>query len=101
VREPNSFASEYMAEWQPTARVFVDAAEEYERRCEEYDRSVCSRLDERGIARPTSGRELSLIGRNAWKVRQLLVSCCARDTGLSLDEAAAEFDRVRNSRRPQ
>lgn len=44
------------------------AAEEYERRCESFDRLVCSSVNERGIAMPTNCHERGLINSNAKKV---------------------------------
>lgn len=44
-------------------------AAEYERRCEAYDRTVCTGgTDALGIVHPSNARELALVGRNALAV---------------------------------
>lgn len=46
-----------------------DLAAEYERRCEEFDRTVCTGgTDALGAVHPANARELALIGQNALAV---------------------------------
>lgn len=44
----------------------------YHDMCEQYDKSVCSHINERGIAMPATGEELSLINQHAKSVYKQL-----------------------------
>jgi len=57
-------------EWSEEDRRADAAAEEYESRCEWFDREVCVARNERGIAIPTLPGELGEINRHAMVVRK-------------------------------
>ena len=72
MRDP-SFASLFLSEpsgWSYRDRRADAATEEYESRCESFDRAVCRRRNERGIAIQTLPGELWEINRHARKVQK-------------------------------
>lgn len=67
----DQFTREYMGELpQQTEnqRALFDLALRYERYCESYDQSVCSRRDLKGVAIPITAFESGQINRNAVRV---------------------------------
>lgn len=72
-------------------RLLRKLATEYHRRCESYDRTVCSGMRD-GIAMPTNGRELGEINRHAHKVWSEL-SLIADANGLSKERLLRAIQR--------
>lgn len=60
------------SEWRESdrERILREAAEEYHRRCESFDRTRCTGRSPRGLAIPQDARERAEIGRNAARVRR-------------------------------
>ena len=46
-------------------RMAYKIGKEYHDTCEAYDQTVCQHKNERGVAIPTTGYELGLVGKNA------------------------------------
>lgn len=68
VESKMTFAQEYLCEpmtWSDEDRRADTAAEEYEVRCEAFDRIVCSLRNKRGTAIPGNIEQLATICRNA------------------------------------
>lgn len=55
------------------SRKVKEFADRYELGCENYDRTVCSIRNERGVAMPANWREQGLVSRNALAIRKQLV----------------------------
>jgi hypothetical protein len=84
----DDFRQEFMGEWSfdRVSKDFCDDVQEYHRRCEEYDRTVCSRRAN-GIAMPANRHEQSLIQANARKVRGEILSRLCQRHPLTADQA--------------
>jgi hypothetical protein len=67
IDEAAAFRELYLCEPMPVERL-VELANEYHRRCEEYDRSVCTGPIVNGAIMPATYREMGLINRNAGAV---------------------------------
>lgn len=70
-----------------------ELAKEYHEKTEEYDRTVCSVRNERGIAMPANGYELSLINRNAYAVRERILKENPNITSRQLHGAITSYTR--------
>lgn len=69
--------------------VFLDFAErmqEYDDRCEEYDRSVCTR-EINGVAWPATTTQVVLIQENAAKVRREILAELSKKHELTAEQA--------------
>ena len=67
---PDEFYNEYLGcPHESLSKEVYQAADEYEYRCESFDRTVCTTMKD-GIALPNTGAELGLINRNARMVRE-------------------------------
>jgi len=63
--------------------------EEYERRTEEFDRTVCTGPIKNGRIMPATGEEFSVVNRHAMQVRSELIPRV-----LSIGKTPAEFQQV-------
>ena len=74
--EKQEFKSFYMGTWEPSEKDnrLHQIAKQYHEETEAYDKTVCSAVNERGIAIPTNSDEQRSINRNALKVRERLVN---------------------------
>lgn len=83
--EIKDFQQQYLCEWpKPTEEemYLFSLAEEYHRRTEEYDRTVCSGPIKDGSIRPATGHELMLVNRNAIAVKHELQDRAEREHGI-------------------
>ena len=86
-------ASDFTIEPQATPAALYELAAEYERRCEAFDRTVCTGgVDERGSVRPGDARELGIINRHARGVWDELMAR-APALGFTRDELRCEIRR--------
>jgi hypothetical protein len=65
----------YLGKWEPSGRSerLHQIAKQYHEETEAFDQTVCSAVNERGVAMPTTNIELRLININAQKVKRRLI----------------------------
>ena len=81
------FLTQYLATWQTTDPSLREAAEEYHKRCEEYDQTVCSLRTKEGVAMPFNNYERRQIDNHA---KRVLAELCER-LGVSQEELLPEI----------
>lgn len=65
------FEAEYLCSFENTTpQELYELGKKYHTICEEYDQSVCSYKNEKGVAIPTNNYEFVLINRHAMKIRK-------------------------------
>ena len=81
----NDFQSMFLTEPSPSNSAAFALAEEYNARCEAYDRTVCTGPTTKDGIQPADARELGLIGQNAIAVLAD-VTIKALDQGVTVEE---------------
>jgi len=62
------FDNQYLGYFPLDNSLFIDLAKEYHMRTENYDRTVCTGPIVNGYIRPSNGKEMAMINRNAHMV---------------------------------
>lgn len=90
----NDYRKQYEQEWQPTEQELriAEFAKRYHQETEAYDRTVCTGPIRGGSIIPNNSYEISLINRNAIKVREQIIAEAAH-YGISRQDMAKAISR--------